>query len=146
MKNTRNLLLASLLSFSVLAGCSDAQAKLKDSSTALFSVGKKTVTKGDLYSKMNSTSGASVVTNNATKQISAAEIEVTDDMKESAEKTLKSYKSMYGDTFASYLENVNMTEDEYLNNFLIPSLQAEQLPKAYLEQNWDNVAKLYTPR
>ena len=82
MKNTRNLLLASLLSFSVLAGCSDAQAKLKDSSTALFSVGKKTVTKGDLYSKMNSTSGASVVTNNATKQISAAEIEVTDDMKE----------------------------------------------------------------
>lgn len=145
MKNKHYLLSAALLACTSLAGCTDAQAKLKDSSTALFSVGKKTVTKGDLYSKMNSTSGASVVTNNATKAISSAEVEITDDMHSSAESTLKSYKSMYGDTFTSYLENNNMTEDDYLNDYLIPSLQAEQLPKAYLEQNWDNAVKLYTP-
>ncbi len=145
MKNKHYLFLSALLTCTCLVGCSDAQAKLKDSSTALFSVGSKTVTKGDLYSKMNYTSGASVVTNNATKAISAVEVEITDDMKESAESTLKSYKSLYGDTFTSYLENNNMTEDDYLNNYLIPSLQAEKLPEAYLDQNWDNVVKLYTP-
>jgi foldase protein PrsA len=145
MKNKHYLLASALLACSCLTGCTDAQAKLNDSSTALFSVGSKTVTKGDLYSKMNKTSGASVVTNNATKTISAAEIEVTDDMQESAESTLKSYKSMYGDTFTSYLENNNMTEDDYLNDYLIPSLQAEKLPEAYLEQNWDNVVSLYSP-
>lgn len=145
MKKNTLLLTTALLSLTTLAGCSDAQAKLKDASTALFSVGNKTVTKGELYAKMNSTSGASVVTNNATKAISAAEIEITDEMQESAESTLKSYKSMYGDTFSSYLENTDLTEEEYLETVLIPSLQAEQLPKAYLEQNWDNALKLYSP-
>lgn len=145
MKKNSLVLTAALLSLTTLTGCTDAQAKLKDASTALFSVGNKTVTKGDLYSKMNSTSGASVVTNNATKAISAAEIEVTEDMQNSAESTLKSYKSMYGDSFSSYLESADLTEDEYLETILIPSLQAEQLPKAYLEQNWDNAIKLYSP-
>lgn len=145
MKNKGLLFTAALIAVSTLAGCSDAQAKLNDSSTALFSVGKETVTKGDLYSKMNSTSGASVVTNSATKKICAAEIEITDDMQSSAESTLSSYKSMYGDSFTSYLENMNMTEEDYLNDYLLPSLQAEQLPKAYLEQNWDNAVALYSP-
>lgn len=145
MNNKKLVFIAALLAATSFAGCTDAQAKLKDSSTALFSVGNKTVTKGDLYAKMNSTSGAAVVTNSATKAISSAEIEITDEMQSSAESTLKSYKSMYGDTFSSYLDNMNMSEDDYLNNYLIPSLQAEQLPKAYLEQNWKNAVKLYTP-
>ena len=94
---------------------------------------------------MNSTSGASVVTNSATKAISSAEIEITDDMQTNAETTLKQYKSMYGDTFTSYLKNMNMSEEDYLNNYLLPSLQAEKLPTAYLEQNWKKAIKLYTP-
>lgn len=145
MKNKQYLFTAALLACTALAGCTDAQAKLKDASTPLFSVGSKTVTKGDLFSKMNATSGASVVTNSATKAISSAEIEITDDMQTNAETTLKQYKSMYGDTFSSYLENMNMSEDDYLNNYLLPSLQAEKLPTAYLEQNWDKAVKLYTP-
>lgn len=145
MKKNTILLTAALLAVSPLAGCTDAQAKLKDSSTALFSVGSKTVTKGDLFSKMVADSGASQVTSDAMKVISSKEIEITDDMQSSAESTLSSYKSLYGDSFSSYLESAGMSEDDYLNDYLIPSLQAEQLPEKYLTENWKNVVKLYTP-
>lgn len=145
MKKNTILLTSALLALTPLAGCTDAQAKLKDSSTALFSVGSKTVTKGELFSKMVSTSGASQVTSDATKIISSKEIEVTDDMQESAESTLKSYKSLYGDSFESYLETAGMSEDDYLNDYLIPSLQAEKLPETYLNENWANVVDLYNP-
>lgn len=144
MKN-RNLLLASLLLVTPLAGCSDASAKLSDGSTVLFKVGKTKVTKQDLFSLMNSTSGASTVISSATKTICSNEIEVTDEMKEDAQTTLDSYKSMYGDTFTSYLEQNNMTEEDYLNTYLIPSLQAEQLTAAYIEAEWESVTDLYEP-
>lgn len=145
MKKNTVLLTAILLTVTPLAGCTDAQAKLKDSSTALFSVGSKTVTKGDLFSKMVADSGASQVTSDATKVISEKEIEVTDDMQKSAESTLSSYKSLYGDSFTSYLESAGMSEDDYLNDYLIPSLQAEKLPEKYLTENWKNVIELYSP-
>lgn len=144
MKNT-NLLLASLLLVTPLAGCSDAQANLKDGSTVLVKVGKEKITKEKLFQLMNSTSGAATVIADATKTISSAEVEVTDEMKENAENTLASYKSMYGDTFNSYLEQNNMSEDDYLNKNLIPALQAEKLPELYIEQNWKKVIKLYEP-
>lgn len=144
MKKT-NLLLASLLLATPLAGCSDASANLKDGSTVLFKIGSSKVTKQDLFSLMNSTAGASTVISNATKTICEKEIEITDEMKEDAQTTLDSYKSMYGDTFNSYLEQNNMSEEDYLNKNLIPSLQAEKLTEAYIEAEWEKVTDLYEP-
>ena len=145
MKNNTRLLLASLLLITPLAGCSDAQANLKDGGTVLLKVGKEKITKENLFQLMNSTAGASTVIANATKAISEQEVEVTDDMKDNAQNTLDSYKSMYGDTFTTYLEQNNMSEEDYLNRNLIPSLQAEKLTELYIEQNWDNVIVLYEP-
>lgn len=144
MKKT-NLLLASLLLVTPLAGCSDASAKLKDGSTVLFKIGSTKVTKQDLFGLMNSTAGASTVISNATKIICENEIEVTDDMKADAQTTLDSYKSMYGDTFNSYLQQYSMSEEDYLNENLIPSLQAEKLTEAYIEAEWQKVTELYEP-
>lgn len=141
MKKT-NLLLASVLAFT-LAGCSDATAKISDAKTALFTVGKTSVTKGSVYSLMNSSAGATTAVNDANKAIASAEIEVTDEMKATAESTLNSYKSLYGDTFTSYLEQQNMTEDEYVNDYLIPSQQAEKLTSKYIEENFDEVCDSY---
>lgn len=140
-----NLLLASALLLVPMTGCSDAQAKLKDSSTVLISIGNKNITKGDLYSLMNSTAGAQTAVDDANKTITSKEVKVTDDMKTSAQNTLNSYKSMYGDTFTNYLKQNNMTEEEYLNDNLIPSLQAEKLPEKYLQDNWKKAVKKYKP-
>ncbi len=128
-----------------LAGCSDASAKLKDSSSALIKVGNKTITKGQIYSTMVSMSGASTAINNATNKIAATEVEVTDEIKQQAESSLNTYKSMYGDSFASYLESTDMTEDEYVNDYLIPSLLAADLSTKYIEEKWDDLITMYKP-
>lgn len=140
-----HLILASLLLIAPLAGCSDAQAKLNDSKTVLFSVGKESVTKGQLYSLMNATAGASTAIADANKAICAKEIKVTDDMKTSSQSTLDNYKTMYGDSFTEYLDSAGMNEEDYMNDQLIPSLQAEKLTSKYIEENWKNVKKLYKP-
>jgi hypothetical protein len=138
-----NLLLASVLAVAPLAGCTDATAKISDAKTALFTVGKTNVTKGTVYTLMNSAAGATTAVNDANKTIAAAEVEVTDEMKTTAESTLASYKSLYGDTFTTYLQQQNMTEDEYVNDYLIPSQQAEKLTSKYLEDNFDEVCSSY---
>ena len=136
---------ASLLLVSVLAGCQDATAKLPDSSTVLFSVGSKNVTKGDVYSVMAVTNGASQAVNDVNRIIAQNEIELTEEMKTQAQQSLESYKTYYGDTFTKHLEQIGMTEQEYLDNYLIPSLQAEQLTPKYITDNFDKVAAAYAP-
>ena len=137
---------AAAMAMSVLAGCTDATAKLPDSASAVFSVGSKTVTKGDIYAMMNASSGAVTAVNNANRVIARAEIEVTDEMKESAQSTMDSYKTYYGDTFTTYLEQMGMTDEEYLNDYLIPSLQAEKLSSKYVEENFVKIISMYSPR
>lgn len=135
----------SVLALLMLAGCTDAQAKLPDSSTAVFSVGNKTVTKGDVYANLNSSVGATTAINNANKVIAREEIEVTDEMKEQAQSTLDSYKSYYGDTFTTYLEQMGITDTEYVEDYLIPSLQAAELSGKYVEENFDKIVSMYIP-
>lgn len=139
-----NIALIGILLTSTLTGCTDAVAKLKDSNTALFSVGSSTVTKGDLYSYM-STSGGSVAISNASTTIAREEIPVTDEMRESAKETLEAYKSYYGDTFAKHLEQIGMTEEEYVEDNLIASQQASQLPNKYVEENFDVLVAAFSP-
>ena len=141
MKKT-NLFLASVLVFT-LAGCKDAAANISDAKTTLFTVGKTKVTKGQVYSQMMASGAATTAINDVNKQIASQEVEVTDDMKSSAQSTLASYKSLYGDTFNSYLEGQNMDEESYINDLLIPSLQAEKLPEMYVTENFDEVCKSY---
>ena len=143
MKKTRSILAAALL-LGTLTGCTDAVAKLKDSSTVLVTVGNKNITKGDVYKLLNTTYGASTAYTNANNVIASAEVEVTDEMRKSADDTLKSYKEIYGDTFTTYLENSGMTEEEYKEQ-LILSLQAEKLIQNYIEDNYDTLFAVYTP-
>ncbi len=140
-----NLVLAAMLAIAPLAGCTDAEAKLKDSSNVVMKVGSKTITKGDMYALMKSSAGAPTAINEATRIISAQEIEVTDDMKNTAQSTLDSYKALYGDSFASYLETSGMTEDEYVNDYLLPSLQAEQLVDKYITEDMEALVAKYSP-
>ena len=144
MKKT-NTLLASALMLAVLSGCTDATAKLKDSSTVLFSVGSVNVTKGTVYNMMKASSGASVAVNNATKFIAEKEVEVTEDMKKDAQSTLEAYIAYYGDSFTAYLEQNNMTKESYVTDYLIPSLQADELIKQYINEKFDELTARYKP-
>ena len=66
-------------------------------------------------------------------------------MQKEAEQSLANYKSMYGDTFASYMKNNNLDEESYLKEYLIPSLQAKELTKKYIDENFDSLVDTYKP-
>lgn len=142
MKKNTAISLALLL---LLSGCKDATAALKDASSTVMKVGTQTVTKGDIYTIMNTYAGASQVVSDATKKITAIEVEVTDEMRESAESSLNMYKTIYGDSFTSYLENAGMTEESYIEDYLIPGLQADALTDKYIEESFDALVERYHP-
>ncbi|MCR5795136.1 MAG: peptidyl-prolyl cis-trans isomerase [Solobacterium sp.] len=128
-----------------LAGCTDASAKLKDADTVLFTVGNTTVTKGTVYSMMKSSDTAGVITTSASHYIADQEIEVTDEMRTSAEETLASYKEIYGDSFTSYLESSGMTEEDYINEYLLAYEKEDKLTEKYIEENYDKLIEEYKP-
>ncbi len=136
---------ASALLLTALAGCSDATASLKDASTPVMKAGSKTITKGELYTIMNSYTGAAQIVQDATKVITSQEIEVTDEMREQAESTLSMYKMFYGESFQTYLDSTGIDEQTYVDDYLIPGLQAEKLNAKYVEENYDALCAEYMP-
>ena len=143
MKKTKLLMASALLVG--LCGCTDAQAKLKDSSTAVMSVGSQNITKGEIFSVLSSAYGANAVINDAVSRICAAEVEITDEMRTEAEGSLESMKALYGDSFQNYLESSGMSEEDYINEVILPGLQADKLPKRYIDENYDELAEKYHP-
>ena len=129
----------------MLCGCSDAKASLKDASTALVKVGSVSVTKGEVYNIMRSYTGGYQIVTDATKVITSNEVEVTDEMRESAQSSLSMYQLYYGSQFEQYLESSGLTEDDYVEQYLIPGLQAEELPSKYIEENYDDLITRYNP-
>lgn len=128
-----------------LTGCSDAVAKLKDSKEVVLSIGKEIITKGDLFTSMKQSFGASTVNSMALKQITAIEVPIDDNMKKTAQDTLTSYKSMYGDGWGPYLAKIGMNEEQYINEYLVPAQQAKKLAEKYISDNFDAIVKKYQP-
>ena len=144
MKNMKYLIVSAFAAL-LLAGCSDASAKLKSANDVVMTVGSATITKGEIYNAMAVSSGGSQIASDAKNAIAKAEIEVTDEIKESAQSTLDLYSSLYGDSFATMLETSGMTQEEYLNDYLIPSLQGEKLVDKYIDEHFDEIAAAYDP-
>lgn len=130
---------------SLLSGCSDATASLKNGSETLLKAGKTTITKQQVYNIMYNYAGSTQVVSDATKVITSQEVEVTDEMKESAQNTLDMYKAIYSDSFNDYLEDSGLTEEDYINDYLIPSLQAEKLTDLYIDECYDTLLDRYKP-
>jgi foldase protein PrsA len=145
MKKILTVCAAGLMAMS-LAACDDATAKLKGSGEPVLTVGKTKITKGDLYESMFAAVGEQTAINGALKVIEDAEVETTDDMLEEAQSTLDYYKTIYGEeTFASYLEQAGMTEDDFINNVLLVSQKETALYQKYVEDYYDDVVAEYNP-
>lgn len=144
MKKILTVCAAGLMAVS-LAACDDATAKLKGAREPVVTVGKTKITKGDLYESMFAAVGEQTAINGALKVIEDAEVETTDDMLEEAQNTLDYYKTIYGDSFSSYLEQAGMTEDDFINDVLLVSQKETALYQKYVEDNYDDVVEEYNP-
>ncbi|MBR2677494.1 MAG: hypothetical protein IKE28_11370 [Solobacterium sp.] len=141
MKN----ILAGACALILLAGCSDASAKLANGSETVMTVGNQTFSKNDIYQMLVSSAGGDTVYSKAQTFIAEQEVELTDEMKDSAKNTLELYSMMYGDQFTDYLKSSGLTEDDYVNTVILPSMQAEKLPEIYINEHFDELVSTYEP-
>ena len=143
MKKILILLICALL----LVGCSDASANVKDSSTAIVTIGGKKITKGKLYELLrDQDQECEVILDFLISYIVNKEIETTPEIEATAKEHFADAKASMGEEFESYLF-VNGYENEeafYEREFLVPT-KLEDLAAHYIDENWDKVMEYYYP-
>lgn len=140
-------ILLSLCALLLLAGCTDAHAKLKDANTALITIGDTTITKGDIYSSMIQQGSGYVALSAATQAILEKEVPITDEITAEATKSLETYKATYGDSLEAALQSYGYKDvDDFYNNSLVLSAQLTKLTKKYVNENFDALVTKYEPR
>ena len=135
-------LVASLLSLTLLAGCSDAHVKLNDANTGVFKVGNKTVTKGEMFRILNANS-AYVVTNDAISKICDIEVPVTDEMQANVDEMIKSIKSS-GEGILDYYTQAYGSLEQYTKQ-LLRNQQLTALYEKYVTENIERLISEQSP-
>ena len=142
----KKYLLALVLGLLVLSGCKDAVAKVSNPKETLITIGNQKITKEEVYEVLNRQDGFSTIFTDIRNVILEKEVEVTDEIRTAAEAKLEAEKKEYGDDFADYLEvNGYATEDDYLNQYLIPAEKVSHLAESYIDENWEKVITAYYP-
>lgn len=126
-----------------LAGCGTMNVSGKD--TVVFRIGDKNVTKGDVYRQMK-WNGGDIIVNDVMKEIYEKEIGRPKEVEDFVSDTLESYHAEHEEEFKENLERQGITEEEYSESVLVPYIQKELLTEKYIEENFVEVSKKYTPR
>lgn len=95
----------------------------------------KVITADELYSELKTQGGRSILTSMIDEYILDKEYKTTDEMKKTAEATVKSYKSSYGDKYKTFLSNYGISNDSELKNILIQQSKQEKVVEAYIKKN-----------
>ncbi len=137
-------LLAAMMLFT-LAGCKDATAGISNGSEALITIEGNKITNEDVFGLIKTSAGASETLNLVKTQIYKKEnIKITDAMKKEAEESVKSLKSMYGDSLQDTLKQYGFDNLEQCK-ILIPGLQQKELNKKYVKAKEKAMFDSYYP-
>ena len=137
--------LASVLMVISMSGCEDAKATISNPKEAILTIGSHDVTKNDVYEVLNASIGGQVAITNSIKTVTSKEITDTEELTNQAKEQLESLKSIYGDQFNEVLKQMNVTEEDYMNDFVIPAIKASELNKVYIDEHFDELIKQYDP-
>lgn len=145
----KKLTLSLLSAAFILTGCSGAAASIKKDTAneVIMTIGSTKITKADEYGALKAGNIPTEVLTETRKIIYNKEIEVTDEIKKEAKEELDSIKELYGEedvesTIKSYGYE---STDEYLEDYLIPSVQSDKLVDKYIEENWKTIKKENKP-
>ena len=139
-------LLAAMMLFT-LAGCKDATAGISNGSEALITIEGNKITNGDIYGLIKTSAGANETLSLIKTQIYKKEnIKVSDAMKKEAEESVKSLKSMYGDSLQDTLKQYGFDNlEQYKEKSIYPGLQQKELNKKYVKAKEKAMFDSYYP-
>lgn len=119
----------------VLICAATKNTKTKNGDDIVVQVDGKTITANDLYDALKEQNGYNVAINMIDDYILNKEYKTTDDMKKSAEATIKTYKSTYGDSYESFLEYNGISNDDELKELLIKNNKLTLVTEDYIKDN-----------
>ncbi len=119
----------------ILIAVSTKNTKTKDGDDIVIKIDGKTITADDLYKELKAQNGQVVAINMIDDYILDKEYKTTDDMKESAEATIETYKSTYGDNFQSFLEYNGLRDESELKELLIKNTKLGNATDDYIKEN-----------
>ena len=144
--------LPAILAILLIAGCQDATAKYNPETgtdelkkNELIQFNDYAVTKEDVYNIMFYSNGANTAYNLAETAVLDKEVEVTEDMKNTAKSNLDFYKQIYGDSFEPMLQDLGITEEEYAEKYLTLGSRRQALLEKYIDDHFDKMYAEYTP-
>ena len=142
----KKLLLIIATSLLLLTGCKDAYSTVKTPNEALVTIGKESITKGDVYSTLLVNYGSFTIVSDLNTKILDAEVEITDAMKEDAQAQLETYKSMYKDQWTDFMKYYGYTKEEDLTDSIINGSRQKELINKYVNENWDALVARFNPK
>ncbi len=145
MKKAMTLSCAALMALA-LSGCKDASVDISNGNDVLFTVGSTKVTNDDIFRPIFLSSGFSEVNKQVSKIIYDKEVPVNDEITAEAKKSMDEFKKSAKDNLSAILKQYGCeNEEEYYNDYVIPSVQGTQLAKKYLEANAEDQITTYKP-
>lgn len=131
----------------ILAGCSDASAKLSKPNTPVLEIGDTVITQEQVYQYLLSGDTSVVIINMAKNVIRNAQVEISDEIKDLAAADLKIMKDILKEDFELGLKQLGFTsEEDYVESALIPLAQQNVMMEKYIVDNLDFVTATYFPR
>lgn len=135
----------------MLGGCGNATANISHGSDVIGTIGSTSITDGDIYSSLKSTSGYSYALTMIREQIFAREIEVTDEMRQQAQDEYDQYAEQYeaqdtGMTAEEYVIYLGYESvDDYINKVYLPNYEQQALNAKYMDDDNANFLEEYEP-
>lgn len=129
----------------LLVGCSDATATISDGKEALFTIGKYSFTKKDLYDEMMNADQAAIIIETATNAILAKEVETTQEIKDKAQEQFDDYKKDLGEDFMESIKSLGCNTEEEFLELCINNQKHTQLYKDYIQAHYDDLYAQYAP-
>lgn len=141
MKKTSTLLLIMGL---CLTGCQGHTTSVKNGDTTVMKIGDTTYTKNDIYNIEKAKDGATTTMTEIQQMIYNKEIGTSDAIKKEAQKKYNAYAEG-SDDFEANLKSSGYTKESYINEVLIPTVQADKLVDKYFKANKKSIQKEYKP-
>ena len=130
-----------------LTGCSDAYTSVSDEKTVLFTVNGTSVTKGDVYPMLLSSSGLDTTLDMLLEHIMDIEVPMNEEALALAEKDFKTLKESYGDSFSFVLTYYGYaSEEDFYENAFLPQQQSIMLTAKYVDIKFDTLSVTQKPR
>lgn len=117
----------------VLIIASTKNTKTKNGDDIVAKIDGKIITANELYEKLKEKSGYSVAIDMIDEYILEKEYETTDEMKESVQSTIESYKSTYGDSYEAFLQYNGIANEAELKAILLKNNKLSKVVEKYIK-------------